>query len=298
MLPKKLTTIRDFIRFAASEFARKGLVFGHGTDNALDEAFHLVLWALKLPADLPAVYLEATLTPAERKEVWELLSARIEQRRPLAYVMGEIQFCGLPFNVDERVLIPRSPIAELIETEFSPYLTQTPKRILDLCTGSGCIGIACAAAFPIAQVELADLSLDALDVARSNVARHDCGARVKVIRSDLFSALRRRKYGLIVSNPPYVPTAEVDALAPEFRHEPRMALEAGTDGMSLVERILREAPEHLTEQGVLVCEIGGSRQGFEARFPNLPAAWPEFARGGDGVFVINRHDLLQWLHTF
>ena len=297
MPPKKLKTLRDYIRFGASEFARQGLVFAQGTDNALDEAFHLVLWALKLPPDLPAVYLEANLTPTERKAVWAVLDERISSRKPLAYLMGQIHFCGLPFTVDERVLIPRSPIAELIETEFSPWLTQMPKRILDLCAGSGCIGIACAHAFPEAMVDLAELDAGALEVARANIARHGCEAQVKAVQTDLFGKLRKRRYGLIVSNPPYVPTAEVDALAPEFKHEPRMALEAGADGMSLVEKILREAPEHLTEQGVLVCEIGGSRAEFEARFPHLPADWPQFARGGDGVFVIGRAALIEWLQA-
>ncbi len=292
---KRLKTVRDFIRFAASEFAREGLVFAQGTDNALDEAFHLVLWALKLPAGLPAIYLEGNLTAEECKTVAGVIDERISSRKPLAYLMGEIHFCGLLFTVDERVLIPRSPIAELIETEFSPWLTQSPKRILDLCAGSGCIGIACAQAFPGAAVDLAELDAGALEVARANIARHDCGGQVKAVQSDLFGKLKRRRYGLIVSNPPYVPTAEVEALAPEFKHEPRMALEAGADGMSLVEKILREAPEHLTEQGVLVCEIGGSRAEFEARFPQLPAEWPAFARGGDGVFVIGRAALLAWL---
>lgn len=293
---KRLKTVRDFVRYGASEFARQGLVFAQGTDNALDEAFHLVLWALKLPADLPAIYLEAALTADECKQVTALIEQRVESRRPLAYLMGEIHFCGLPFHVDERVLIPRSPIAELIETEFSPWLTQSPRHILDLCTGSGCIGIACAHAFPDAQVDLAELDAGALEVARSNIARHGCEAQVKVVQGDLFAKLpKKRRYGLIVSNPPYVPTAEVDALAPEFRHEPRMALEAGADGMEIVERILREAPAHLTEQGVLVCEIGGSRAEFEARFPDLPADWPSFARGGDGVLVIGRAALSEWL---
>lgn len=293
--PPELHTVRDYVRWGASAFARAGLVFGHGTDNALDEAFHLVLWALKLPADLPAIYLEASLTAEEKSSVWALLRERIETRRPAAYLIGEIQFCGLPFTVDERVLIPRSPIAEMIGQGFQPWLRVEPLRILDLCAGSGCIGIACAQAFPEARVDLAELSPAALEVCRLNIARHHCGEQVHALGSDLFEALQGQRYELIVSNPPYVPEAEVDALGPEFQHEPRLALAAGSDGMDLVERILREAPAHLSAGGLLVCEIGGSQEEFNARFPDIPVAWPEFERGGDGVFVIGKADLEDWL---
>ena len=294
-LPTELTTLRDFVRWGASAFARHGLIFAHGTDNALDESFHLVLWALKLPGDLPATYLEATLTQAERESVFALLKARIESRKPAAYLIGEIQFCGLPFTVDERVLIPRSPIGEMIAQQFQPWLTVEPTRILDLCTGSGCIGIACAAHFPEALVDLAELDAGALAVARHNIARHGCGEQVQGYQSDLFDGLPTdARYELIVSNPPYVPTAEVDALGAEFRHEPRLALEAGADGMDIVERLLRAAPHYLTDDGLLVCEIGGSQQEFFARFPDLPVSWPEFERGGDGVFLIGRRELLAW----
>lgn len=293
--PPELTTVRDYVRWGASAFARAGLVFGHGTDNALDEAFHLVLWALKLPADLPAVYLEAGLTNEERVRVWALLHERIDSRKPAAYLIGEIQFCGLAFTVDERVLVPRSPIGELIVQGFRPWLGREPERILDLCAGSGCIGIACAQVFPEAEVDLAELSDDALAVCEQNILRHHCGGQVRAIKSDLFSGLKKRRYPLIVSNPPYVPEAEVDALGPEFQHEPRMALAAGIDGMDLVERILNEAPDHLADDGLLICEIGGSQEEFAARFPDIPVSWPEFERGGDGVFVIGRADLLGWL---
>jgi len=293
--PPPLVTVRDFVRWGASAFARAGLVFAHGTDNALDEAFHLTLWALKLPADLPATYLEAALTDSERAAVWALLNERIESRRPAAYLIGEIQFCGLPFTVDERVLIPRSPIGEMIQQQFLPWLTVPPQRILDLCAGSGCIGIACAQAFTEAAVDLAELDTGALAVAQANIDRHGCGEQVQAYASDLFAGLPPdARYELIVSNPPYVPTAEVDALGPEFRHEPRMALEAGADGMDIVERLLRQAPQYLTEDGLLVCEIGGSQQEFFARFPDLPVSWPEFERGGDGVFLIGRRELLHW----
>lgn len=293
--PAELSSLRDYVRWGASAFSRAGLVFGHGTDNALDEAFHLVLWALKLPADLPTVYLEATLTAEERAVVWALLNERIASRRPAAYLIGEIQFCGLPFTVDERVLVPRSPIGELIMQGFRPWLTIEPSRILDLCAGSGCIGIACAQVFADAEVDLGELSDGALEVCETNILRHRCGGQVRARKSDLFAGLTGRRYELIVSNPPYVPEAEVDALGPEFQHEPRMALAAGIDGMDIVERILNEAADYLTDGGLLVCEIGGSQDEFAARFPDIPVSWPEFERGGDGVFVIGKGELQAWL---
>lgn len=288
-----LSTVRDLVRWGASEFARKGLTFAHGTDNALDEAFHLVLHALHLPPDLPATYLEAAVTKPERKAVLELLQRRIATRQPAAYLTGEIHFCGLPFFVDKRVLIPRSPIAELIERHFSPWLAEAPMRILDLCTGSGCIGIACAAAFPDAKVDLADIDAGALTVARKNIKRHGLGKQVRAVASDVFGGLAELKYDLIVTNPPYVPTAEWEALSPEFHAEPRKALDAGRDGMDIVARILSEAPEHLTDNGLLVCEVGGSVEEFEKRWPDLPVTWADFERGGDGVFIITRQELIK-----
>ncbi|MDE0852856.1 MAG: 50S ribosomal protein L3 N(5)-glutamine methyltransferase [Nevskia sp.] len=292
-----LRSVRDLVRWGASEFNRAGLVFGHGTDNALDEAFHLVLWALKLPFDLPAVYLEAAVTDGERAAVVELLLARVRTRKPAPYLTGEAWFAGLPFEVDERVLIPRSPIAEMIQAHFVPWLTLQPQSILDLCAGSGCIGIACAYAFPEAAVDLAEIDAAALQLAQRNIERHQLGQRVAAVSGDLFQPLAGRCYDLIVSNPPYVPTAEWQALAPEFRHEPRHALEAGADGMDVVERILHEAPRHLSEDGLLVCEIGGSQAEFVARYPDIPVAWPEFEKGGDGVFVIHRDELVAWLDS-
>jgi ribosomal protein L3 glutamine methyltransferase len=292
-----LRSLRDLVRWGASEFNRAGLVFGHGTDNALDEAFHLVLWALKLPFELPAVYLEAAVTDEERAQVIGLLQARVRTRKPAPYLTGEAWFCGLGFEVDERVLVPRSPVAELIQNRFAPYLVVEPESILDLCTGSGCIGIACAYAFPEAGVDLAELDPGALELAERNIARHHLQGRVAAVGGDLFQPLNGRRYELIVSNPPYVPTAEWQALAPEFQHEPRLALDAGPDGMDVVERILREAPLHLSEEGLLVCEIGGSQEEFFERFPDIPVTWPEFEKGGDGVFVINRDELVAWLES-
>lgn len=292
-----LRSARDFIRWGASEFNRHGLHFGHGTDNALDEAFHLVLSTLKLPFDLPTMYLEAQLADDERAAVVAVLKARVETRKPAPYLTGIAWFCGLQFEIDERALIPRSPIGEMIQSQFQPWLPRDPETILDLCSGSGCIGIAAAYAFPNAKVDLAEIDAGALDVMARNIVRHHVKDRVSAVVGDLFAPLAGKRYDLIVSNPPYVPTAEWAALAPEFMHEPKRALEAGADGMDIVERILGEAPNHLTDEGVLICEIGGSDDEFEARFPKIPVAWPEFERGGDGVFVITRDELNDWLRA-
>jgi len=289
-----LRTLRDLVRWGASEFGRAGLHFGHGTDNALDEAYHLVTWALKLPHDLPAPYLDAALTPAERTTVVALLRRRVKTRKPAAYLTGEAWFAGLPFTVDERVLIPRSPIAELIDRHFEPWLREPPRRILDLCAGSGCIAVACAVAFPQAQVEAVEIDAGALELLRANVRRHELEGRVHAVQSDLFAKLKGQSYDLIVSNPPYVPEARWKAMPAEYRHEPKLALAAGADGMDAVTRILRDAPRYLARDGLLVCEVGGSVPEFNRRFPKAPVIWPEFERGGDGVFVISRDDLEEW----
>jgi len=290
-----LTSVRDLVRWGASRFSEAGLVYAHGTDNALDEAFFLVLHALHLPSDLPAIYLESRVTAPERQTVVDLLMRRIETRVPSAYLVGEIQFGGLPFYVDERVLVPRSPIAELIDSQFAPWLTAPPANILDLCAGSGCIGIACAYAFPDADVDLVDIDEGALSVCQRNIERHGWDGQVVAVRSNLFESLGDKVYDLIVSNPPYVPMQEWEALPVEFHREPRIALVGGDDGMDLVETILVEAPEHLSEGGLLVCEIGGSQEEFADRFPNIPVGWPEFENGGDGVFIIDREALTGWL---
>jgi ribosomal protein L3 glutamine methyltransferase len=286
-----LSTVRDLVRWGASRFAEAGLHFGHGTDNALDEAYALVLQALHLPFDLPATYLEAAVTPREREAALRLLRLRVSSRKPAAYLLGRIRFAGLDFEVDERVLIPRSPIGELIERGFEPWLQQAPMRVLDLCAGSGCIGIATAFAFPDAEVDLAEIDAGALTVCRRNIERHGVSGRVRAICSDVYDGLGEARYDLIVANPPYVPVAEWRALQPEYRHEPRLALAAGDDGMDVVARILAGAVARLNPGGVLICEVGGSVAEFEARWPRLPVIWIEFERGGDGVFTIGREAL-------
>ena len=285
-----LATVRDWVRWGASRFREAGLTFGHGTDNALDEAFHLVLHALRLPYDLPALYLETNLSGSECATVHALLRRRLDTRQPAAYLIGEIEFAGYPFFVDERVLVPRSPIAEMIERGFAPWLDEPPKTVLDLCAGSGCIGIACALHFDC-EVTLGEIDTGAMEVSQRNIARHGAAERVKAVQGDLFAGLKGRKFELIVSNPPYVPTREWESLSEEYRREPRLALDAGSDGMDVVARILREAPDHLERDGLLICEVGGSVEEFEARWPRLQVTWINFQRGGDGVFSIGRDAL-------
>ena len=288
-----LESIRDFIRFGASQFRASGLQFGHGTDNALDEAAWLVLHTLALPLDLPMEWWVSRLTPAERSRVEAVLRLRVSTRKPAAYITREAWFMGLAFYVDERVLVPRSPIAELIAAEFGPWLEPTNvHRVLDLCTGSGCIGLAIGSVFPEAEIWLADLSRDALQVARRNVRNYGMEDRAQVVQSDVFDGLATApRFDLIVSNPPYVDSGEMAELPPEYRHEPSVGLAAGTDGLDVVRRILAEAGQHLTDGGVLIVEVGNSQPALEAAFPELPFTWLEFSSGGQGVFLLTREQL-------
>lgn len=294
-----LTTIQDFIRWGASRFNAAGLFFGHGTDNAIDEATNLVLFALHLPPDLPAMYRDCRLTDAERSAVAELLERRIAERKPAAYLTHRAWFAGLEFHVNEDVLVPRSPMAELVEAGFDPWVEpEQVRRVLDLCTGSGCIGIAAAVHLPDTQVDLADISEGALAVASLNVALHGLGERVRIIQSDLFAELQGERYDVIVSNPPYVSAAELAALPPEYHREPSLGLLAGETGLEVVLRILCEAPRHLEEGGILIVEVGSAALELEQRFPDLPFLWLEFERGGEGVFLINREQLVEFQPLF
>ena len=288
-----LRTIRDLIRWGASRMNEAGLHFGHGTDNAIDEAAALVLHTLHLPPDLHTEYLQARLTPSEKQAALRLLERRIAERKPAAYLTQRAWFMGLPFYVDERVLVPRSPLAELIERHFAPWLSDSRPigDILDLGTGSGCIGIACAYAFPDARVDLADISAEALDVARRNVAEHGLEDQVEVIQSDLFSALKGRHYDLIISNPPYVGLEELDNLPAEYHHEPRLGLAAGAEGLDVVMEILRQATDYLKRDGLLIVEVGASQYALCETFPDVPFTWLEFERGGQGVFLLNAAQL-------
>jgi len=287
-----LATAADFIRYGASRFNAARLHFGHGTDNAVDEARALVLHALRLDHDTPEYLLSGALTTSEKHDVLSLLDRRIVERKPSAYLMQRAWFAGLEFHVDERVLVPRSPIAELIERRFSPWLDEgTVTRVLDLCTGSGCIAISCAYAFPEARVDATDCSPAALEVAAENRRRHGLEDRVELIAGDLFEGLAGRRYDLIVSNPPYATDAEVAALPAEHRHEPRLGLAAGHDGLDVVRRIVANARSFLAPEGVLVVEVGGGVAAVEATWPELPFTWLDFERGGDGVFLLRASDL-------
>ena len=288
----ELRTPRDFVRWGASRFNEAEIHFGHGTDNAVDEANVLVLHALHLPPGLPDELMRANLTRDERRAVVRLLQRRMDERLPAPYLTHEAWFAGLSFYVDERVLVPRSLLGEVIEQGFSPWLDAVDvNRVLDLGTGSGCIAIACALAFPGATVDAVDVSAEALEVARINLERHGVADRVGLVRSDLFASLPPERYGLIVSNPPYVDAEELGRMPPEYGREPHVGLAAGADGLDVVRRILAGAADWLTRDGVLVVEVGASRPALEQAYPEVPFTWLELERGPDEVFLLTARDL-------
>jgi ribosomal protein L3 glutamine methyltransferase len=290
----ELQTIIDLIRYGASRFNAAGLTFGHSYDNALDEATQLTLHALHLPHDLPPVYGQSRITLAEKEDVLRLFLRRIEERVPSAYLIGEAWFAGLSFKSDPRALVPRSPIAELIQAGFQPWLgDREVRRALDLCTGSGCIAIATAHYNPDWQVDGVDISDDALALATENKERLQA-ENARFLKSDLFSGLQGEHYDLIVTNPPYVTNDETDALPQEYSYEPELGLRAGHDGLDLALRILRDAPLHLTEDGVLICEVGEAERALTRLLPELPLAWVEFKVGQMGVFVAECRDLVTY----
>jgi ribosomal protein L3 glutamine methyltransferase len=295
-----LTTLGDYVRWGASRFKQAGLFFGHGTSNAIDEAAALALHALHLPHNLPSGYFSCKLTPEERQEVVDLFDRRIIERKPAAYLTNEAWFCGLPFYVDERVLVPRSPIAELIEKQFSPWVSDPDNvtDILDLCTGSGCIAIACAMAFPGADIDAADISPEALSVTKTNIVKHNLEGQVQSVQSDLFDALFGNHYDIIVSNPPYVGTEELRNLPPEYHAEPRLGLESGETGLDCVRRILAEAGYYLKPDGLLIVEVGNTADELEKAYPNVPFYWLDFERGGDGVFLLTAEQLTKYRDQF
>ncbi|MDD5580125.1 MAG: 50S ribosomal protein L3 N(5)-glutamine methyltransferase [Methylobacter sp.] len=294
-----LSTIRDYIRWAASGFTEAGISFGHGTVTALDEAAALVLYTIHQPYNLAEPYLESVLTLKERQNIIDIIARRITERKPAAYLTHEAIFAGLSFYVDERVLIPRSPIAELIEQRFAPWVEEDQVGlILDLCTGSACIAIACAYAFPNAQVDAVDLSADALAVAEINVAKHQLFDSMELYRSDLFNELPGAHYDVIVSNPPYVSQAEWEQLPREFRAEPEMGFKGGYSGLDIVLRILADADDYLTDQGILIVEVGSSAETLQDAFPEVPFYWLNFERGGDGVFLLTADQVNQYHDLF
>jgi len=294
-----LMTVRDYIRWAASRFAEAKLFHGHGTATALDDAAALVLHSLHLPYNLSESYFSARLTEAEREKIVDLVNRRISTRIPSAYLMHEAIFAGLPFYVDERVLVPRSPIAELIHEQFTPWVDpDNIERVLDLCTGSACIAIACAYAFPDALVDAVDLSEDALEVAKINLAKHELEEQLTLYHSDLFSALPAQKYDLIVSNPPYVAIAEWEQLPAEFHAEPEMGFTGGESGLDLVIKILVDAADYLSEHGILVIEVGSSAETLQEKFPDIPFYWLNFENGGDGVFLLTAEQVFAFNEQF
>ncbi len=296
---ESLETILDYIRWGASRFTAEGLFFGHGTDNALDESAALVLHALNLSHDLPPAYLQSRVTTEEKKRILKLFQRRVEERFPAAYLTNKAIFAGLPFYVDENVLVPRSPIAELIENGFQPWIDpDRVVRVLDMCTGSGCIGIACAYSFPQAEIDLVDISPEAIRVAEKNISQHGLQDRVTAIQSDLFSSLDDKTYDIIVSNPPYVSRSEMQELPQEYRNEPALGLEAGDAGLDVVIPILQQASSYLQPDGIMVAEVGLSADALQERFPQVPFLWLEFERGGEGVFMLTADQLVEYKSIF
>lgn len=285
-------TVAQLIEEGERLFKRARLFYGHGTDNAADDAAAIVFHSLKLDySDAPEVYARPVSAAGQHK-VRQLFGRRVRERIPAVYLTQQTWFMGLPFHVDPRVLIPRSPIAELIERRFAPWIEPRKVRsILDIGTGSGCIAVACAKAFPRAKVTGVDISAGALTVARRNIRRHRLTSRVQALKSDYFSAVKGRRYDIIVSNPPYVGARELNSLPAEYRHEPALALAAGKQGLDAVEAILRRAAEHLKPHGILVVEVGNTQGAVERRYPLLPFIWLQFERGGGGVFVLRAEDL-------
>lgn len=295
----ELITIGDYIRWGVSRFLEAGLFYGHGTDNAWDEAVLLVLYALSLPADINPQVFASRLTSSERNKVLNILQKRINERVPAAYLTNEAWFSGLKFYIDNRVIIPRSPMAELIQRGFEPWCNNHQvNAILDLCTGSGCIAIACAHAFPEADIDAVDISEQALEVARINRDKYHLQEQVELIQSDLFSNLKGRQYDVIISNPPYVDKEDMDTLPAEYKHEPELALAAGLDGLTIVNRILKQAREYLTSNGLLFVEVGNSELALNEQYPEVPFTWIEFERGGNGVFFLTAQDLEDYADNF
>jgi ribosomal protein L3 glutamine methyltransferase len=295
---KELTTIQDIIRWAVSRFNDAGIFYGHGTDNAWDEAVQLILPTLHLPLDIDPQIRHAKLLTSERQKLVELIVRRVNERIPAAYLTNKAWFAGLEFFVDERVLVPRSPFAELIMNGFQPWLTNEPMRILDMCTGSGCIAIAMSHAFPDSEIDAVDIEHGAIEVAEINIQDHGVEQQVTPIQSDLFSNLTGLRYDMIVSNPPYVDQEDIDNLPEEFKHEPEIGLQSGFDGLELTLKMLAQAPDMLNDGGLLFVEIGNSMVHMQDKFPEVPFTWLEMQNGGHGIFVISKEQILASMAEF
>lgn len=288
----ELITVLDFLRFSLSCAIEAQLYYGHGTDNAWDDIRSLILRSLSLPHDIDLMLLNTRLTSTEKKHLSQQLEKRVNQRVPVPYLIKEAYFYDLPFYVDERVLIPRSPIAELITEQFSPWIDpEAVHHILDLCTGSGCIGIACCFAFPGAMVDAVDISTEALAVAEINRTGLEVEDQLALIESDCFDKVPLLQYDIIVSNPPYVSKEEMETLPDEYRHEPVLALETSNNGLSIVEKILKSAHAYLSDHGILVVEVGNSEEALCEAYPLVPFTWLEMSHGGQGVFLLTKQQL-------
>ena len=295
---EELSTVLDFLRFSLSCATNAQLYYGHGTDNAWDDMHSLILRSLSLPYDVNPTLLNGRLTTSEKKHLCQQLEKRINQRVPVPYLIKEAYFCDLPFYVDERVLIPRSPIAELIKDQFSPWIdAEKVHRVLDLCTGSGCIAIACCYAFPDAHVDAVDISSEALAVASINRERLDVEEQLTLIESDCFTKVPQAQYDLIVSNPPYVGKEEMQTLPDEFRHEPVLALETSNNGLAIVESILKNAHAYLSDHGILVVEVGNSEEALNDAYPHVPFTWLEMSQGGQGIFLLTKQQLNEYFNV-
>lgn len=288
----EINTVADFLDWCSAYFEQEDLYYGHGTDNPWDEAVLLILYVLKIEVDNDITLLERELSSVQKNELFALAQRRVNERIPAPYLTNEAWFAGERYYVNQDVIIPRSPFAELIAEGFQPWLgSKQPKQILDLCTGSGCIAIFAAKEFPYAHVDAIDISPAALQVAEKNIALHECKGLVHPIQSDLFAAVKGKVYDIIISNPPYVATYEMQELPKEFLHEPDIALHSGEDGLDITRRILREAKDYLTDDGLLIVEVGNSWHALEESFPHVPFTWLEFRSGGDGVFLLTAQEL-------
>ncbi|MFD1383817.1 50S ribosomal protein L3 N(5)-glutamine methyltransferase [Rhodanobacter aciditrophus] len=288
---RDLESIQDFIRWTYSRFRRSDIFYGHGTDNPWDEAVQLVLGALTLPLDFDKEFLDSRLTYNEKKHILKLVDVRINQREPLPYLLGEAWFMGLPFKVTKDTLIPRSPIMALIQNEFQPWLQQYPLNILDMCTGSGCLGIAAALTFEDSSVDITDLSDAALAVAQQNITMHEVEDRVTAIQSDMFDGLSGKQYDLIICNPPYVDAEDYESAPEEFHNEPELALTSGVDGLDFTRKFLTQAGDYLHDNGIIVYEVGNSEVALQEAYPDTPFMWVELENGGNGVFVLTKEEL-------
>lgn len=295
----KLDTVRSAVESAASWMEKSDLSFGHGTNNALDEAAYLVSVAINSSPVIPENKVNAVLTTEQKECIISYMEQRITQRIPAAYITHEAWFAGLHFYVDERVLVPRSPIAEIIESRFEPWIeSQNVSSILDCCTGSACIAIACAMVFPLASVDASDISSDALHVATKNIKTHQLEQRVKIIKSDIFQNIGNKRYDIIVCNPPYVDSQDMKNLTAEFLAEPEMGLAAGEQGLDIVLPMLAQAEKYLTENGIIVIEVGNSAEALQNKFPSVPFMWFEFEFGGDGVFLLDANQIREYKDLF